>query len=437
MYMNSHPLYQTAQALKSGNKGLIKYIEESCEGLDSIDPELQAFLPEEGRRERLLKEGEELLEKYPHPKERPPLFGVLVGIKDIFRVDGFDTKAGSMFPASLLAGREAYAVKRLKEAGALIFGKTVTTEFAYFAPGPTRNPANPNHTPGGSSSGSAAAVGAGICPLALGTQTIGSIIRPAAFCGIPGFKPSYDRISRDGLIDFSPSIDNIGIFTQDLEGIELAAQTLCQDWQAELDDARLKRLPVLGVPEGPYLEQASLESLDIFRKQLEGLQDKGYIIKHIELFQDINEINERHNRLIFGEMARLHEGWYSAYSELYRPQTKEVILFGKNITEQEIEKCKKESSQLREFLARIMKENSVDIWITPSAIGPAPLGIETTGSPLMNLPWTQAGVPALTIPAGKAKNGLPLGMQFIADYMDDEILLTWAYGLEGAIKHGL
>ncbi len=159
---------------------------------------VKAFLPEEGRFDRLRQEAESLLARYPHIDDRPPLFGMLVGVKDIFHVDGFTTQAGSHLPSAVLQGAQARSVTLLQRAGALILGKTVTTEFAYFSPGPTRNPHNPEHTPGGSSSGSAAAVAAGLCPLALGTQTIGSIIRPAAFCGVVGLKPGCDRISRDG-----------------------------------------------------------------------------------------------------------------------------------------------------------------------------------------------------------------------------------------------
>ena len=152
-----------------------------------------------------------------------------VGVKDIFHAAGFETRAGSQLPPELLTGPEADAVGRLRAAGCLILGKTVTTEFAYYEPEPTRNPHNLAHTPGGSSSGSAAAVAAGLAPLALGTQTIGSVIRPAAFCGIVGFKPSYGRISPEGLIFFSPSLDHVGLFTQDVAGMSLAAAVLCEN----------------------------------------------------------------------------------------------------------------------------------------------------------------------------------------------------------------
>src|SRR6185436_18009180 len=152
-------------------------------------------------------------------------------------------------PSDLLQGEEAKSVTRLKEAGALIFGKTVTTEFAYFSPGPTRNPHNPEHTPGGSSSGSAAAVAAGFCHLALGTQTIGSIIRPASFCGVVGLKPTYDRISRDGVIPLSPSLDHIGLFTPDVDSAIDAARSLYRDWD---EPNEVLRKPILGIPDGPY-----------------------------------------------------------------------------------------------------------------------------------------------------------------------------------------
>lgn len=436
MYNHSHRLDETARGLRDGKIELMSYIEESCMLVDNIDPVLQAFLPEEGRLKRLKAEGEELLKRYPEPKERPPLFGIPVGVKDIYRVDGFPTRAGAKLPASLFEGPEAQAVKLLKEAGALILGKTVTTEFAYFAPGPTRNPANLKHTPGGSSSGSAAAVAAGLCPLALGTQTIGSIIRPAAFCGIFGFKPSYGRVSRSGLIDFSPSMDHVGIFTQDLKGIELSARLLCSNWQDADNDSRQRRLPVLGVPAGPYLEQASPEGLDVFQKQLEILERNGYTIKQVKALEDIADINERHRRLIFGEMARIHKSWYTEYQKLYRPQTEEVILLGQKVSSEEIEEYRAEIGKLRRHLDFLRQESAVDIWVSPAAAGPAPEGIETTGSPLMNLPWTHTGVPALTIPAGRAKNGLPLGIQFTAAYMDDEILLKWAPGMEGSLQDG-
>jgi len=192
---------------------LLPKINKLKQKFEKREPTLLAFVPEEGRIERLRQEAKLLQKQYRDEENRPPLFGMLVGVKDIFHVDGFPTHAGSQLPPEVLTGPESEAVSRLKAAGALIVGKTVTTEFAYFAPGPTRNPRNANHTPGGSSSGSAAAVAVGLCEIALGTQTIGSVNRPAAFCGVVGFKPSYDRISREGVIALSPLVDHVGVLS--------------------------------------------------------------------------------------------------------------------------------------------------------------------------------------------------------------------------------
>jgi Asp-tRNA(Asn)/Glu-tRNA(Gln) amidotransferase A subunit family amidase len=192
------PLAPLLAALRNGDREPTALVVEVCDRLDTVEDDVRAFRPETGRRTRLSREAAALAARHDDSAVRPLLFGVPVGIKDIFHVDGFTTRAGSSVPAGAITGSEAAAVERLRAAGALPLGKTHTAEFAYYAPPPTRNPNDLAHTPGGSSSGSAAAVAAGECPLALGTQTIGSVVRPAAFCGVVGFKPSYDRIPRDG-----------------------------------------------------------------------------------------------------------------------------------------------------------------------------------------------------------------------------------------------
>src|SRR5205807_7593851 len=228
MLISPAPLAATAAALRSGQLDLLTYIDEVCNRIDAAEPLIHALLPEQDRRQRLLTEAEALQKRFPEPASRPPLYGILLGVKDIFHVDGFPTRAGSQLPAELFAGPEAACVTLLRNAGALILGKTISAEFAWIEPGPTHNPHNLNHTPGGSSSGSAAAVAAGFCPLAIGTQTNGSTIRPAAFCGIVGFKPTYARIPTGGLILSSMSLDTVGFFTQDIAGVALVAPLLCQ-----------------------------------------------------------------------------------------------------------------------------------------------------------------------------------------------------------------
>ncbi|MEP7357446.1 MAG: amidase, partial [Anaerolineales bacterium] len=199
-------LPQLAAALRSGDLPLADYLAVLEARFADVEPSIHAFMPGIERFARLRGEAEALEKRWPAPAGRPPLFGVAVGVKDIMRVDGLPTTAGSQLPPEEFEGPESACVSLLRAAGALMVGKTVSTEFAYFGPGPTRNPRNIDHTPGGSSSGSAAAVAAGLAPLTLGTQTVGSLIRPAAFCGVVGYKPSYDRISKKDVIPLSPSL---------------------------------------------------------------------------------------------------------------------------------------------------------------------------------------------------------------------------------------
>jgi Asp-tRNA(Asn)/Glu-tRNA(Gln) amidotransferase A subunit family amidase len=426
MLTNPAPLAATVEALRDGQVDLISYVDEMCDRIEKFDAQVEALLPEPDRRRRMRAEAKELQERFRNPDNRPPLYGALVAVKDIVHVSGFVTRAGSEVPPKLFAGPEATCVSWLREAGALILGKSVTTEFAYFEPGPTRNPHNLKHTPGGSSSGSAAAVAAGFCPLALGTQTIGSVIRPAAFCGVVGFKPTLNRIPSKGLVYFSRFVDQIGLFTQDMAGMELAAEVLCQAWRKI--PAR-NRLPVLGVPEGPYLEQAEPEGLKAFEHHLSKLQGIGCTIKHVRTLSNIDHLSDLHLRLIYGEFAQEHEQMYDRHAPLYRTRTSEMIEIGKKVSEDELITARSNCTQLRAVLEEQMTKQAIDLWVCPSATGPAPEGIKTTGDPKMNLPWTHAGMPVITLPAGRAENGLPLGLQFVAPFGADEYLVAWCQTL--------
>jgi Asp-tRNA(Asn)/Glu-tRNA(Gln) amidotransferase A subunit family amidase len=428
-YLNSAPLAATLEGLQQGQHSLSIYLEQMCRRIDQIDPNIHAFLSESNRLGRLRSESGILRERFPERLDLPVLFGALVGVKDIFHVDGFVTHAGSELPPEEIAGPEATVVEILREAGALIAGKTVTTEFAFIEPGPTRNPHNPAHTPGGSSSGSAAAVAAGMCNLALGTQTIGSVIRPAAYCGIVGFKPSYDRISTQGLLYFSRSVDHVGLFTQDVAGMALAASTLCKGWRpalADADDAIVNGLPVLGVPDGPYLAQTDPAALAVFEEILLMLQVAGCTVKRVAAFDNIHELNAAHRRLIFGEFAREHTELFAKHEALYRRRTAEAIRTGQTVSDEELKTLRQGPQTLRTQLEEQMAAEEIDLWICPAATGPAPVGLNSTGDSNMNLPWTHAGMPAITLPAGRAQNGMPLGMQLIAPFEADEQLMAWA-----------
>lgn len=426
-----HLLAATADALRSGRLDLADYVEGMCARVAEIDPRVEALLPEPDRLDRLRKEAAGLQARFPEPAKRPPLYGLLVAVKDIFHVSGFVTRAGTLVPPDLFAGSEADIVRLLRDAGALILGKSVTTEFAYFEPGPTRNPHNPAHTPGGSSSGSAAAVAAGYCALALGTQTIGSVTRPAAFCGIVGFKPTHDRLPTKGLIYFSRTIDHVGLFTQDVAGMALAASVLCRGWRAGFVRGVL---PALGVPVGPYLDQAETEALTAFEQQVQRLEEMGCTVRRIPVLADIEDLNHLHRQMVFAEFAREHAEIYPRHAALYRPRTAEIIELGKKVGAKALAAARAHGPRLRKEIEAQMAEAGIDLWICPAACGPAPAGIQATGDPNMSLPWTHTGMPVVNLPAGYAENRLPLSLQFIAPFGADEALLSWVQVLSPALS---
>ncbi|MDW8328085.1 MAG: amidase, partial [Anaerolineales bacterium] len=410
--MKDLSLAELTPALRSGRRSLTDYLSELERRFDEVEPQVLAFMPEPGRFDRLRREAAALEARFPDPTSRPPLFGVPVGVKDIFHVDGFPTTGGSRLPPEVLHGPQAESVTRLTEAGALVLGKTVSTEFAYFAPGPTRNPKSPagrTHTPGGSSSGSAAAVAAGLAPLTLGTQTIGSILRPASFCGVVGFKPTYDRVSRAGVIPLAPSLDHVGPFADDVAGVTLAASVIIGDWRAAVE---VERRPVLAIPEGPYLERASGEMLAHFHQVCEQLREAGYTLKSVAALADIAALRERHYALTAGEAARVHAEWYARFADLYHPKTRDLIERGRTVSDPVLAELRGGCRQLRQTLTEVMTRHGVDVWVAPASVGPAPEGLESTGDPIMNLPWTQAGLPALSLPSGEI-NGLPVGLQLV------------------------
>lgn len=422
--------YELIESLRSNELTFPEYLAQVEAHFGEHEPSVQAFLPESDRFARLQEEAGSLVLRYPDLIDRPLLFGALAGVKDIFHVEGFATQAGSRLPGELFQGREAESVRRLKEAGALIFGKTVTTEFAYFSPGPTRNPHNPEHTPGGSSSGSAAAVAAGFCQIALGTQTIGSIIRPASFCGVVGLKPTYERISREGVIPLSPSLDHVGVFASDVQTALHAARTLYKDW----DEPVLPlKTPRLGIPEGPYLDSTSSESKTHFEKIYERLNG-DYELQRIPVMADFQAIRDRHDVIMSAEAARVHQDWFEKHESLYSEKFNDLIRRGQKVTGEQLQEALAARDQFRAEMRRLFLDHNIDVWLAPSTVGAAPKGLDSTGDPVMNLPWTQIGLPVVSIPAGKdERSSLPMGLQVVGNWYKDESLLFWAQDLEKAL----
>lgn len=420
MIQQNH-LAETVASLQDGSLAIEEYLKELQLRTEDVEPKIKSLLPESDRWSRLRSNAKQIADTNKSHRNQKPLYGVPVGIKDIIRTSGFQTKANSSLPPEELTGPEAVVVRQLKAAGAVIFAKTVTTEFAYWEPGPTRNPYDTNHTPGGPSSGSAAAVAAGLCPLALGTQTIGSIIRPASFCGIVGVKPSYDRVSAKGVIPLSKSVDHVGFFTQDVPGAEIAASVLYEEWQTVPE--KVINLPTVGIPEGPYLRQANPDAIGRFRSHCDKLNQNGYEVKEVPVLSHIETVNQNHERLIAAEAAMAHHEWYQEYGDKYAAQTAKLIQEEYDVPTKEIAVGRHSRSKTRDHIINIMDANGIDIWIAPGACDPAPEDIDSTGDPIMNLPWTHAGLPVLGLPTDDHINGLPLGVQCIGRFNTDEYLL--------------
>jgi len=420
------------EALRSGKLGLLSYLDSVCSLIEKEDPVIHALVPGTYGRKRIISDAGRLLHDFPKQENRPALFGLPLGVKDIIRVKGFPTRCGSKLPQHLFEGAEASCVTRLKQAGALVMGKTVTTEFAGFEPGPTRNPYNPGHTPGGSSSGSAAGVSRGFFQLALGTQTAASVIRPAAYCGVVGFKPSFGRIALDGILPFSPSADHVGFFCKDTSLLPIVSTVLIHDWEDRDNLPDLEKVKA-GIPEGPYLSQATENTINFLNRAAAIMEEKGISIVRFEALSNIEKINDFHMRMISGEMARVHRKWYSKYRDLYSPKTVEVIEKGLRVDNEELQKLVSGRESVRDQIDREMNEHEIRFWLTPSATDHAPEGLESTGSPIMSLPWTYAGMPAISIPCGFDKAGLPHGLQIVGKFGEDELLVQFAQELSDMI----
>lgn len=408
------------------------FVAEVCDRLDGLEPDILAFVAEDDRRGRLLGEVRAAVARWPDPDRRPPLFGWPVGVKDMIHVDGLPTRAGSTVDPAALAGPQADIVTWLREAGAVIAGKTVTAQFANFTPGPTRNPHNLAHTPGGSSSGSAAAVAAGVVPLGLGTQTVGSVIRPAAFCGVVGFKATHGRIAMGGVIAHSPSLDTLGIFTRDVTAAALVAPLVCSDW-SDTDGAAP---PVLAVPDGPYLDGVDIVGAAAFTTQRQQLEDAGFEVRDVPLLADIAELTAASSIVNRYELAQTHASWFDVHRQGYDERTAAAIEHGRTLRRDDYETALAACRASIAALDARCDQLGIDLLLAPSAPGPAPLGLDTTGDPRMNLPWTVAGRPALSLPAGVTGTGLPLGLQVVGRRGADEALLHWGAEIEAALGTG-
>ena len=360
-----------------------------------------------------------------------PLKNLLIGVKDIINVDGYPTRCGSLLPHELFKGSQASCVSRLLDAGAIFAAKTVTAEFAVSDPGETRNPRNLSHTPGGSSSGSGASVAAGFCDIAIGTQTSGSVIRPAGYCGVVGYKPSFGRISRDGVLLFSSSMDHIGIFAKDLNLLEKTLPIIVDSWSSQ--KTTLDKNIFIGIPEGSYLDLSKQHVLKQYHNIVQRLEEPFHV-KKVELVNDIKNYNHTIDKITFAELYNVHSGWYEKYKELYRPISRQTIEAGKNIPHNDLVLLLNKARKDRQFLQTLMIESGIDIWIAPVAPDLAPFGIDSTGDFRMNSIWSYTGLPVITIPTGVNENNLPYSIQIVGRFGEDEKLLQISKLIEKSLN---
>jgi len=372
-----------------------------------------------------------------------PLHGIPVGIKDIFDTGDIPTENGTVLNSGRQPVDDCRVVSLLKEAGCVIMGKTVTTELAVFGPGKTKNPHNPAHTPGGSSSGSAAAVASHMVPLAIGTQTNGSIIRPASYCGIVGFKPTHGLIPRTGVLDQSAPLDTVGTYARSIEDVALLTEALvAHDPGDKYTRARARPplvetaagepplTPVIAFAKTAVWDQADKETQESFIELADLLGDD---CTEIELPEAFDNVVEWHRNIMNADIAKSYAGYYEHGKDKLTDILCEMFEFGQKVSAVDYNMAIKYQDVLNGALNTVFHD--YDIIITPATTGPAPAGLEATGSPVFNTLWTFTGVPAITLPLMEAKNGLPVGVQVIGPRDDDARLLRAANWLMDRVSN--
>jgi Asp-tRNA(Asn)/Glu-tRNA(Gln) amidotransferase A subunit family amidase len=358
------------------------------------------------------------------------LHGIPIGIKDVLDTAGMPSQYGSPIWANHRPRADAAAVAWARAAGAVVIGKTVTTEFATRHPGPTRNPVNPAHTPGGSSSGSAAGVRAGLFPLAYGTQTAGSVIRPAAFCGIAGYKPTFGLINRMGMKIMADSLDTVGVLARSVADCALFADAV-SGRDLGNPDAKPARAPRIGICRSPSWPAAAPETQALLERAATALARAGAAVSARELPDSYAALTEAHPIVMNAESAR-SLGWELAHHrDRLSESLRERMEFGLRQTEAALDGAYAVFARCQAGFPAAM--DGLDVLVTPAAPGEAPEGLGWTGDPAFNFIWTSLHVPCVTVPAGTGPNGLPLGIQIVGRRGEDRAVLAWARWVEAAL----
>lgn len=370
-----------------------------------------------------------LAEKLRDSVARSDLHGVPFAVKDIYDSADIPTEWGTAVQKGRVPSRDCALVAKLLELGAVLVGKTHTTAFANYDAAPTRNPHNFAHTPGGSSSGSAAAVACGMVPLALGSQTQGSVLRPASFCGVVGFKPTFGKLPLEGVMPFAPTLDHAGLFTSTVAEMQVVWRALGYGSEAEpCDTITTIDWPPPSSP-GAEVDAAMLECLE---SALGRLAESGFRIEHVPRPSFFDDIPEALRTVMYFEGAREHGAMFEKHGAAVGDKLAALLAEGVQISEEDYQVAMAAIGEVRAAFARWSVDHA--IIATPAAMGPAPRGLDSTGDPRSNAPFTALGVPAISIPMGSSPDGLPLGLQLVAAWGDDSRLLATAGSVERTFR---
>jgi Asp-tRNA(Asn)/Glu-tRNA(Gln) amidotransferase A subunit family amidase len=358
------------------------------------------------------------------PTGRGKLSEIPFGVKDIIETRGLATEYGSPIYKGRIGTADAAIVREMRKRGAILLGKTHCTAFAYFTPAPTRNPRDLEHTPGGSSSGSAAAVAAGMVPVALGTQTKGSVLRPASFCGVTGFKASYGLLPMEGVLPLAKSLDTLGFFTH-------TPADMLALWESMEHPAGRSEDFALGAPEPvPEVEPAMVAG---FQNALSLLRSAGASILSIDIAGMLANLSDATDTLTFYEGARFHQQRFNEYGSRLGAELVDLVQKGLQISVERYDEARRYIAECKARVAELYK--ATPVILSPAAIGPVLLGLASTGNPRMNAPWTALGTPAISIPM-PVSSGLPLGLQLTADHGQDARLLRTAVRVQRMLGNG-
>jgi len=432
-----------ARAIRDGVLSSEELVQACLERIREIEPRVQAWTYLDEHHAMAQARAADAWRREGRPTG--PLHGVPVGVKDIFDTADMPTENGSVLYAGRTPSRDATVVAMLRGAGAVILGKTVTTEFAFRAPGKTRNPHDPEHTPGGSSSGSAAAVAAGMVPLAIGSQTNGSVIRPAAFCGVLGFKPTHGLIPRHGMFMLSGTLDTVGLFARTVGDLALLAEQLVGYDERDPDTRPRARIPfaevaaeepplppMLAFVKTPHWERADEETKAAFAELIEHLGDR---VEEIELSPSAAEAWEWHRTIMEAEMAANLEREWEKGRDLLSESLRAQLERGREVRALDYQRAVARVRPMYESFVELF-EQRYDAILTPTAPGTAPKGLASTGDPAFCTLWTLCGMPAVSLPLLQGTNDLPLGIQLVGPRHGDARLLRTARWLAARVAAG-